>query len=69
MKQRLGLQLAAPALAIAFALLVSGIILMLTGFSPGKVLSVIVGEGFERRRLVEMVNRAGPYYIAGVAVA
>lgn len=69
MKQRLGLQLAAPALAIAFALVVSGIILVLTGFSPGKVLTVIIEEGFERQRLVEMVNRAGPYYISGVAVA
>lgn len=69
MRQRLGLQLAAPALAIAFALVVSGVILVLTGFSPGKVLDVIVHDGFERERLVEMVNRAGPYYIAGVAVA
>ncbi|MBA3281793.1 MAG: ABC transporter permease [Acidimicrobiia bacterium] len=69
MRQRLGLQLAAPALAIAFALLVSGLILVLTGFSPGKVLKVIIEDGFERERLVEMVNRAGPYYIAGVAVA
>ncbi|HEX2575967.1 MAG TPA: ABC transporter permease [Aquihabitans sp.] len=69
MKQRLGLQLAAPALAIAFALAVSGIILVLTGFSPGKVLRVIIEDGFERERLVETINRAGPYYIAGVAVA
>lgn len=69
MKQRLGLQLAAPVLAIAFALLVSGIILMLTGYSPGDVLHVVVTQGFERERLVEMVNRAGPYYISGVAVA
>ena len=69
MKQRLVLQLAAPALAIAFALVVSGLILMATGYSPGDVLSVIVNDGFERERLVEMINRAGPYYISGVAVA
>lgn len=69
MKQRLSLQLAAPLLAIAFALLVSGLILMLTGFSPGDVLHVVITQGFERQRLVEMVNRAGPYYISGVAVA
>ena len=69
MRQRLGLQLAAPGLAIAFALVVSGLILMLTGFSPGDVLRVVVEEGFERQRMVEMVNRAGPYYISAVAVA
>jgi len=68
-RQRLGLQLAAPALAIAFALVVSGLILVLTGFSPGDVLQVVVEEGFERQRMVEMVNRAGPYYISAVAVA
>ncbi len=69
MKQRLGPQLAAPLLAIAFALLVSGVILLLAGFNPGDVLSVVLQDGFERQRLVETVNRAGPYYIAGVAVA
>lgn len=69
MKQRLSLQLAAPVLAILFAILVSALILYLTGYSPGDVLSVIWNEGFDRRRLVETVNRAGPYYVAGVAVA
>ncbi len=69
MRQRFGLQAAAPILALAFSLVVSGVILMLTGYSPGKVLSVVVNDGFERQRLVEVVNRAGPYYIAGVAVA
>ncbi len=69
MKQRISLQVAAPALAIGFALLVSGLILLATGYSPGDVLSVIVEDGFERARMVEMLNRAGPYYIAGVAVA
>jgi simple sugar transport system permease protein len=68
-KQRIGLQVAAPALAIGFALLVSGMILVATGYSPGEVLKVIVEDGFERARLVETINRAGPYYIAGVAVA
>lgn len=63
------MQVAAPALAIGFALLVSGIILVATGYSPGEVLSVIIEDGFERARMVEVLNRAGPYYVAGVAVA
>ena len=69
MKQRIGLQVAAPALAIGFALLVSGLILLATGYSPAEVLRVVLEDGFERERIVEMLNRAGPYYISGVAVA
>ncbi len=69
MKQRLGLQFAAPLLAIGFALVVSALVLVLTDYSPGRVLSVIVNDGFDRRRLVETANRAAPYYISGVAVA
>ena len=69
MRQRFGLQLAAPVLAIGFALLVSGIILLATGSSPGDVLRVIVEEGFGRQRLAGTLNRAAPYYISGVAVA
>ncbi len=69
MRQRLSLQLAAPLLAVGFALVVSAVILVLTGYSPGKVLSVVVSDGFERPRMVDMINRAGPYYISAVAVA
>lgn len=69
MKQRLSLQLAAPALAIAFALAVSALILVLTGYSPAEVLRVLIEDGFDRQRIVATINRAGPYYISGVAVA
>lgn len=69
MKRNLGLQLAAPLLAIGVAMLVSAIMLALTGYSAAEVLNVIVTEGFSRSYLVDTVNRAAPYYIAGVAVA
>lgn len=67
--QKLTLQLAAPVLAIVFALLVSALILMQAGYSPLDVLDVIIHEGFKRERIVETFNRASPYYISAVAVA
>ena len=69
MKRNLGLQLAAPLLAIGVAMLVSAVMLTATGYSAAEVLDVIVSEGFSRSYLVDTVNRAAPYYIAGVAVA
>ena len=69
MKQRLSLQLAAPLLALAFALVVSATILLLAKYSPGDVLRVVVDDGFRRQRMVDTINRAGPYYISAVAVA
>ncbi|MCB0976069.1 MAG: ABC transporter permease [Acidimicrobiales bacterium] len=69
MKGRLGLQLAAPVLAVGFALLVSALILLKAGYSPLDVLDVIVSDGFKRERIADTLNRAGPYYISGVAVA
>ncbi|MEO6989389.1 MAG: ABC transporter permease [Aquihabitans sp.] len=69
MKQRLSLQLAAPLLALAFALMVSALILLLADYSPADVIRVVVEEGFRRQRMVDTINRAGPYYISAVAVA
>lgn len=69
MRRGLILRAAAPVLAIVVALLVSGAILAVTGNDPGAVLSVVLDDGFETRRLIDTANRAAPYYIAGVAVA
>lgn len=67
--KHLRLQIAAPALAILVAFLISGIILAVTGNAPGDVLTVIMDKGFQVKGLVETSNRAAPYYISGVAVA
>ncbi|MEO6628305.1 MAG: ABC transporter permease [Aquihabitans sp.] len=69
MKPKLWLQVAAPLLAVAVAVLVSSALLAAAGYSPGRVWSVIFTKGVDRVYLVETVNRAGPYYISGVAVA
>jgi simple sugar transport system permease protein len=65
----MGLQLLAPVLAVGIAIVVSAVILSLAGYAPTDVLTAIRDGGFERERLVGMINRAGPYYISAVAVA
>ena len=69
MKKNRLLQASAPVLAVVGAAVISGLILAVTGHNPGDVLDVIVNEGFTSRRIVDTLNRAAPYYIAGVAVA
>ncbi|HWJ61253.1 MAG TPA: ABC transporter permease [Acidimicrobiales bacterium] len=69
MIRRITMALAAPVLAIAFAMAVSAIMLALTDYSATEVFRVIFDDGFSRTNLVTTVNRAAPYYISGVAVA
>lgn len=66
---RLLLTLAAPVLAIAFALLASILVLVASGNSVGDVISVLVDQVTSMREIVKTLNRAAPYYISGVAVA
>jgi ABC-type uncharacterized transport system permease subunit len=66
---RLLLTLAAPVLAIAFALLASLVVLLASGNSVGDVISVLVDQVTSMREIVKTLNRAAPYYISGVAVA
>lgn len=67
--KRLALTLAAPALAILVATVASAIALVLTGNSPGAVFSILVDQATSLRDILRTVNRAGPYYVSGVAVA
>ena len=69
MKPRTSLQIAAPVLAVGVAVLVSGVILSFTKYSAWEVFRVIGTKGFSKIYLVDTVNRAAPYYIAGCAVA
>jgi len=61
--------LAAPGLAVVLALVVSGIVLQASGNSAGDIFDVVTSDGFTVRSLVQTLNRAAPYYLAGVAVA
>ena len=69
MIRRITMALAAPLLAIAVAMAFSALMLVLTDNSAADVFHVIFTEGFTRTNLVTTVNRAAPYYVAGVAVA
>ncbi|MCU1453089.1 MAG: sugar transporter permease [Acidimicrobiales bacterium] len=63
------LLLAAPLLAVAVAVAASALVLLATGNSPSKVFWVMAVKGTKTEAVVSMLNRAGPYYISGVAVA
>lgn len=67
--QRTVQALAAPVLAIVFSAIATSIVLVVSGNSPVDVWHVMTGPGLEVRNLVNTINRTGPYYISGVAVA
>ena len=63
------LLLLAPAIAFALALLVAGAILALAGANPVAVLGDALAYGLRPQTLVAVVNKAIPYYLAGIAAA
>jgi simple sugar transport system permease protein len=67
--ERLLRAVAAPALAILFAGVATAIVLVASGNSPRDVWDVMLGPGLESRNIVNTLNRAGPYYLSGIAVA
>lgn len=66
---RFGLALAAPVLALVFALVLSSIVLLIAGHPPLQTFQDMVSYGSKPPQLVAILNRACPYYIAAVAVA
>lgn len=66
---RLVLTLAAPVLAVVLALTVSAGVLGWSGHSPVDVFSLLAEQLTRTGEVVKTINRAGPYYISGVAVA
>ncbi|MYZ09775.1 ABC transporter permease [Streptomyces sp. SID2999] len=68
-KERLLLGIAAPLLAVVAALLVTALVILATGKSPGAAFSDMVTYGFASDSQVYILNKATTYYLAGVAVA
>jgi general nucleoside transport system permease protein len=66
---RLGLALAAPALAVVMALTVSSIVLLASGDNPLEVYGSMWSFGTQLNSIISMLNRAVPYYVSGIAVA
>ena len=67
--RRVALALAAPALAIAIALVVSSAVLLASGDRPLDIYSSMWSFGTQTNSIISMINRAVPYYISGLAVA
>ena len=69
MRHRIFYALAAPVIAGVLALLVSSIALLISGYSPIETFQTMWQYLDSADSVVAIINRAVPYYIAGVAVA
>jgi len=68
MRRRILNALTAPAAALALALVISSIALLVAGHSPGKAFRVMWETMDSTESLVIVINKAVPFYVAGVAV-
>lgn len=64
-----GLRLMAPVAALVFAVLISSVALIAADRSPFTTFSTMLEYGTRLESIVEMVNRATPLYLAGLATA
>ena len=67
--RRIVLASAAPVLAGAFALLISAIVLELSGSDSIETFKTIIQNGMKLETIVDTLNRATPLYLAAVAAA
>ena len=67
--RRIGLGIAAPLLAIVFALLVTSVVLIAAGNNPLTAFSTMVEQLGKPRIQVNILNSATTYYLSAVAVA
>lgn len=67
--RRVGLMLAAPALAVVFSLAVTSAVLLATGTPPLSTFQQMIQYAQEPRTLALIVNSATTYYFAALAVA
>ena len=67
--RRLVLAFAAPTIALGAAIIISSIVLLASGSSPVEVYGDMLENGSRLETWVDILNRATPLYIAGVAAA
>lgn len=65
----LGLKIGAPVLALLISLLITMVLLRITGADPFSSIQSMVDYGTTENSLVDIVNRATRYYLSAVAVA
>jgi ABC-type uncharacterized transport system permease subunit len=69
MLARIAWKLAAPVSAVAFSLLIAGLILWASGSDPIEAYKSMLEFGLRRESILSTINRAVPLYISGVAFA
>ncbi|MFN2487557.1 MAG: ABC transporter permease, partial [Acidimicrobiia bacterium] len=67
--RRILLTLAAPVVALVFSVAMSSIVLLVSGSNPVAAFGDMIGHASRLETMVDILNRATPLYIAGVAVA
>jgi simple sugar transport system permease protein len=67
--RRIVMAVAAPFIAIAFALLMSSIVLIMSGSDPLAAYWDMIRNGGRLETIVDMLNRATPLYLSGIAAA
>jgi ABC-type uncharacterized transport system permease subunit len=63
------LLIAAPVTAVVFAIVISSLLLIGAGNNPVEVFSDIIKHGTKLETNIDMLNRATPLYISGIAAA
>lgn len=63
------LMIAAPAASVVFALLLSSIVLLVAGSNPLTAFSDMIKHGTTLETVIDMLNRATPLYVSGIAAA
>ncbi|HSM01557.1 MAG TPA: ABC transporter permease [Acidimicrobiia bacterium] len=67
--RRIVLAAAAPVIAIVFALALSAIVLLVSGSDPLEAYWAMLRNGGRLETIVDMLNRATPFYLSGLAAA
>ncbi|HEY7564085.1 MAG TPA: ABC transporter permease [Acidimicrobiia bacterium] len=67
--RRIALAVAAPVTAVLFALALSSIVLLVSGSNPITAFGDMVGHASRLETMIDILNRATPLFIAGLAAA
>ena len=67
--RRILLTLAAPAIAMAFAILITSLVLLAAGDPVGQTWKTILDVGFQPRSISLIINSATVFYLSALAVA
>jgi len=67
--RRFVLAIAAPVMAIGFAVLISSIVLIISGSDPLRAYADMIGNATRLEIVIDMLNRGTPLFISGIAAA